>query len=596
MRIDGSTRLDSVLDEDTGGILLRRLHPRIASYNDLVIFLMKSNMDIKFIGSGEGAKALLYYVTDYITKSSLPAHVGLAALSYAIQKTNDKDSGASGPAEGSRSRGALNTVVNRMMSHQELSHQQVMSYLVGGGDVYVSHKFRVLHWGAFDRVFKRLDEEDPLTLHDDEDPSRPDDDTFQLTMEAGTISSRNQIQDYVYRSVDLPFASLCLYEFVAVTETVSLHSDSRRRQVAVDDSTLRSVIPSRRGRQPLPRGRFSSSEHTQQETHTLRLREARHVPVILGDRIPRSDRGEDEKEDWARMMLILFVAWRQPTDVRRADETWCEAFARQQHQISEVHRGVIANMNVLSECHDVRDSLRLARRAETLALLREGVPSGDRACHTGLGEENVVDDYELFGSTDFDMYSDVADLQHGQGALDAAIGTASRELLDACYSRDLICGRGETGYHPGLVEVRAEDHETTLVQHSMLMRGLKKVRRPQYPNELNEDDMRPRKRRRHNEIVENVTVEELGSTSNAPTGAAPSASEQSAFDIQGIIDGVVKEFGLDTNEEQERVFRIIANHVKAGTDQLLMYVAGVGGTGKTHVIKAVLKLFQMLNR
>ncbi|KIM73163.1 hypothetical protein PILCRDRAFT_81364 [Piloderma croceum F 1598] len=49
---------------------------------------MKCNMDIKFIGSGEAVKALIYYITDYITKASLPTHVGLAALSYAIQKTN----------------------------------------------------------------------------------------------------------------------------------------------------------------------------------------------------------------------------------------------------------------------------------------------------------------------------------------------------------------------------------------------------------------------------------------------------------------------------------------------------------------------------
>ena len=54
---------------------------------------MKSNMDVKFIGSGDAAKAMLYYVTDYITKASLPTHIGLGALTYAIQKTNAKFDG-----------------------------------------------------------------------------------------------------------------------------------------------------------------------------------------------------------------------------------------------------------------------------------------------------------------------------------------------------------------------------------------------------------------------------------------------------------------------------------------------------------------------
>ncbi|KAI9067678.1 hypothetical protein FKP32DRAFT_1672958 [Trametes sanguinea] len=253
MRIDGSTRQQTTIDDETGGILLRRLHPRIASYNDLVIFLMKSNMDIKFIGSGEAAKALLYYVTDYITKSSLPAQVGLAALSYAIQKTNEQFPCMVEDADGPRPKGALNVAVNRMMSQQEISHQQVMSYLIGGGDVYSSHKYRVLHWGSFDRLFRkafaevesagyelsapegdvvesRPPEEDPASNmnsgHDgDEDSSGPGESCI-LRLEQGTVACMSQQQDYVYRSNDSPFGDLCLYEFVGKTEKATLKGNT----------------------------------------------------------------------------------------------------------------------------------------------------------------------------------------------------------------------------------------------------------------------------------------------------------------------------------------------------------------------------------
>ncbi len=89
-RVNGQTRSLTELDPETSSILLRRLHPWINNYNDLILFLVQCNMDIKYIGSGEAAKALVYYVTDYITKQSLPTHIGFSALQYAIVKNNEK--------------------------------------------------------------------------------------------------------------------------------------------------------------------------------------------------------------------------------------------------------------------------------------------------------------------------------------------------------------------------------------------------------------------------------------------------------------------------------------------------------------------------
>ena len=46
------------------------------------------------------------------------------------------------------------------------------------------------------------------------------------------------------------------------------------------------------------------------------------------------------------------------------------------------------------------------------------------------------------------------------------------------------------------------------------------------------------------------------------------------------------------NTEQERAFKIIANHAtKKNADQLRMYFGGMGGTGKSQVIQALMKIF-----
>lgn len=63
-----------------------------------------------------------------------------------------------------------------------------------------------------------------------------------------------------------------------------------------------------------------------------------------------------------------------------------------------------------------------------------------------------------------------------------------------------------------------------------------------------------------------------------------------------IIEQIVEDMSLQRNPEQLRAFRIIARHVALGGDPLLMYVAGVGGTGKSHLIRCVVQLFDCLSR
>ncbi len=60
-------------------------------------------------------------------------------------------------------------------------------------------------------------------------------------------------------------------------------------------------------------------------------------------------------------------------------------------------------------------------------------------------------------------------------------------------------------------------------------------------------------------------------------------------------EGIVQKFKLNT--EQERAFKIVANHaISPYAPQLRMYLGGMGGTGKTQVIKALISFFTLLGR
>lgn len=55
---------------------------------------IRCDMDIKFISLGESAKAILYYITNYITKMDLKTHVAFAALELAVKKLGEFDPNA----------------------------------------------------------------------------------------------------------------------------------------------------------------------------------------------------------------------------------------------------------------------------------------------------------------------------------------------------------------------------------------------------------------------------------------------------------------------------------------------------------------------
>lgn len=64
-----------------------------------------------------------------------------------------------------------------------------------------------------------------------------------------------------------------------------------------------------------------------------------------------------------------------------------------------------------------------------------------------------------------------------------------------------------------------------------------------------------------------------------------------------IAEDIINEFQLINNDRQLKAFRIIARQlIERVEDQLLMHVSGVGGTGKSHVIKTIVCLFERLSK
>jgi len=389
MRIDGKTRSFTELDTETQSILIKRLHPRINNFNDVVIFLLQCNMDIKYIGSGEAAKALIYYVTDYITKENLATHVGLEALAYAIKQNDAKYYQDDCSLKSEKGKSLFIKTVNAMMGRQEMSHQQVLSYFIGSGDHYKANMFRLLKWGEVDRyICSKLNErpwnkhdnansehseqygeyeKDSTTkyLDDDNYSSDNNDDLFNeehndgykdeitLQVDNESIIPTNGVMDYCFRSHNKEYDDLSLWEHTEWVRKITKQSETKRKSGHdIQNNKHKNRGKRKIGKKPTARGDFSSGEHTNFDTHTNRLREIPYVPVLLGEALPCPDRGPEEKEQWHRAMIILFKPWRTPTDLKGGHTSWMDAFKSTKFKPSMIE--IMKNLNVENECKDAR--------------------------------------------------------------------------------------------------------------------------------------------------------------------------------------------------------------------------------------------------
>ncbi|EJD34259.1 hypothetical protein AURDEDRAFT_76348, partial [Auricularia subglabra TFB-10046 SS5] len=160
MRMNGVTRPETVIDPETGSILLRRWHPDINQHNRLLTMLARGNNDVKFIGSGEGAKALTYYVTDYVTKDNLPMEDIYAALVKTVERVRDpryQDPSfvvgkETEPTSLERGRKLLRRACNSLLASREIAAQEAAMFFEkkdSPSDHYTNVSFAPLIWGNF---------------------------------------------------------------------------------------------------------------------------------------------------------------------------------------------------------------------------------------------------------------------------------------------------------------------------------------------------------------------------------------------------------------------------------------------------------------
>lgn len=639
---------ESSVDMETGELCLRCLDGLVNNFNTTILEAVRCNMDIKFIGSGASAKAILYYITDYITKSQLKTHVAYAALELAVKKLAiacpDEDD------KTLRAKRLLQKCAYAMISHQELSSQQVASYLMDYEDHFTSHSYRNLNWPAAEHL---IDQQDPspecktrsacsmLTEYMNDDESAVDDDepeadeptnicddnlelgdepeSSEVTIDAlpsgSIIAKAGQLLDYQMRG--MPFSDLNYWDFIAKVDKIrkpKKKSDNKAGPGDTDDPESEVEDPYESDTENFERSTGNTkaehhipllTAHPETETHCLHLRKSSscRIPVPVGpSSLPRRDR-DNVFQRYCRLMLILFKPWRNARHLRKTGQSWSDAFLDFKSSCDGRFIRIMDNMQLLHECKDSRDDHFAQRRSRrrtkgTRISVELSHDSASRSLEDDFFGESIESDI-LEHITDIEASrSDLTTLQ-SESALAAVSHAVSGNLFDETPAPDLHHWALESIQDSVVQAVSQTDDDGLEAEwrHAYDQRRDEMKKKNLKPTETgigNVDDnlmnssLRARPGTRLPEIVSSISAaSETASANSHTTPPALSAPRLRLSSLEDIID----EFTL--NAEQSRAFRIICEHTQDRLKPpLQLYLGGAGGTGKSQVIKAVSTFFE----
>jgi hypothetical protein len=564
----------------TGALSLKKLESMINTVSPVISYLFRGNTDVTNLRSGTALKAVVLYVTDYITKVSLKTHTIFDVVRN-IFRDNVEILGGTDTAR-EKTRRLMTKMVNSLTARMELGAPMVALYLLNLPDHFTSHRFAPFYWTSFVNEVEKVWSLEPMTANDDQVKS----DKVMLIKMKNRIVGLPTTYDYLFRGEAL--ANFCVYDFISRCKREKLRS----RKVSNNDSADASlcfeqdadvadssddaiqIAPLKKKKAKKATNLYSFLPgHPLCDSHATRCSTPENalVPNFIGPLLPRAGHGDCEY--YCMVMLTLFKPHRSPLDLKKPDQTWYEAF--EEHEFTPRQLELLKNFNLKYECLDSRDDFH--------AQLRKGLASFIPSWESTDGSIQVVNELDQQRATSEDLHS----IDEIEIEISSDVGTAEAKRRRQVAEMDKILRRLRWDQPKSAVTRDFSRELPSIIQSGSAWKAAVK--------------------RKREEIL-------AARFSHVPSGTQQSVGCRKARVMDGVevidksylerkfrspewdsaIDGVVLEFCLNT--EQERAFRIVANHVcQKKSEQLKMYIGGMGGTGKSQVLKALIRFFELRN-
>ncbi|KAF5331190.1 hypothetical protein D9611_013146 [Ephemerocybe angulata] len=628
----------TTVDRETGHLNIKKQESSINDVCPTVTATNRCNTDARCLLSGTAVKAVVGYVTDYITKGYLKTHQIFAAMYESFSKNEGVLDPSNEQKPGNGARRMLTKIVNSLSAKMEIGAPMAALYLLKNPDHYTSHEFIPFYWKNYLNYVEGqwkalldiaepgdgdadLQPEDvgiartgeitgdvsieetseavlselgvPLTYDESGNVlsikiEDTDDDTIVLEGERHDEGSKIDVkmEDTALGNVDPE--GIMFEDAPGHSETVQMSrmdgcflaktntDDYRFRPVQHEGICLYDFIqchvkhPIRSQRQPRKDLRWFHllEYHPQHTTHALALDPGRrllYVPHFIGPSLPRRDTGN--REDYCCAMLTLFCPWRTGIDLKSANDTWEETFNK--YEFTDQQKTLMENFNMRYKCYDARDDYGAIVKGATGS---EGADDNDDEgddTYADNGENPEDDDEELemgFGKA-------ASSLQRSNAAITLALKAAGWKAMSAIHTFTTGASKLPKIAIDSSLRSGAWNNIIKVEKLRAWRRKMSGFLRPG-ENETGGKDAR--------EVINDAYV--------VPSSYLSKDFKPLEEKWSDAMLRVIKDFNL--NEGQEKAFRIIANHsCTIAPDQLLMHLGGMGGTGKSTVIRALCQFF-----
>ena len=642
---------ETTVNLEDGYINIKKAESMLNTISPCITYLLRCNTDVTSLLSGTSIKAVISYVTDYIAKPALKTYQIFATAYNVFDRNANLDTDDKSRTDDARK--LILKVVNALSSKMEIGSPMASMYLLENPDHYTSHKFIPFWWKSYvndvaksetsnegirqnhdshkkiedvfqdrEKAFSEISKGNETDYHDidvkmedeyreeekkksrdnfqchmdidapinfvggghsgiqrsvpvedekdqngtenddqsedekqngdegwDEDENEdedelgddPTDEKLLISQDGCEFVASSKVDDYKFRPE--AYNSLSLYDW----SRTSVKSRVSRKN---KDNTYLNFLPG----------------HGQRNTHMVKLipsREETFVLNFIGGPLPRYDQGDFEY--YCRTMLTLFRPWRNSRDLKDTHQSWADAFAS--YEFKPQYMKIMNNFNLRYECLDERDDYHaILKRQSKLKENKTSLPfqhQYDNECYLGI-HANLEEDY---GNQNFLGPNTIKKTQQ---MIETEIMMKKAGWLGD--DEDINMSLNLQEFHPAVYKTGSQWKSLVKQCRERLLKVKKVNYSTMSPQKLGESNLRP------------SSVKLLLAEYFQHNFQAKKANDRD------IISKTCLDFSL--NKEQERGFRIIANHASEPyPDQLKMHLGGMGGTGKTQVIKALILMF-----
>ena len=324
---------ETQVDPKTGALNVKKGERWINTLTPVVTYLLRCNSDVTSLLSGTAIKAIVAYISDYVTKPGLKTYTIFDTIRSVFDRNSEMLGGTQTRKDKARS--LLTKIVNALTAKLEIGGPMASLYLLGNPDHYTNHNFVVFYWKSYVAEVLKVWKQDS------------DNQTDKIILQKngdGEYIGISIVDDYKYRPNELNNKSL--YEWIQISKRLKRTKAEQKRFQSQKQDDKKSIVviqsdeevdtdfesdsdyldtkefPDNKGIQ----GKYSYLQnHPLYETHQVSINKSSNlIPNFAGGSLPRCDRGD--REYYCTTMLTLFKPWRSGKDLKRDDQSWDESF------------------------------------------------------------------------------------------------------------------------------------------------------------------------------------------------------------------------------------------------------------------------------